>query len=407
MNEFALQHPPSQPACVNRQALSCLRLTNFRNYASAALQITDGAVVLYGANGAGKTNIMEAISLLAPGRGLRSAAKSALYRQDSTSNSYPSETDNAGVPPLWAVYAELQTPHGHSVIGTSAHPDNPDASRQVRIDHNPASQTALSAHCAISWLTPQMDGLFLGAASQRRRFLDRLALCFDRAHAGRVSRFEKSWRQRNKLLSEPAYDEIWVTSLEQQLAETGVAIMATRMQLLAEICAQSALLGSHFPTVSGYLNGDVADWLEQGMPAIDIEDRIIHTAKARRQAGEFSMPGPQETDLCMEVLGKPAALASTGEQKALLISMVLAHARLQQQRFSLPSILLLDDVAAHLDPNRRAELFTLCSELDAQIWYSGTDRSIFSALTASAEFIAVENGQLTRETGSSQTIQTG
>lgn len=389
MNEFAMQQSLPEQTCSNRQAVRHLRLTGFRNYRSQQLHIRAGAVVLYGANGAGKTNIMEAVSLLAPGRGLRAAAKSALaYKPPQSSENVAHEM------PQWAVYAEVDTPDGERHIGTSSHPENPEASRRVKIDQASSTQLALAEICAISWLTPQMDGLFLGSSGQRRRFLDRLAIAFDAAHAGRVNKFEKAWRQRNKLLAEPPYDEIWVASLEQLLAETGVAIMASRLQLLADICATSQNLHGHFPSVSGYLSGDVARWLADGLPAIDIEDRIIQIAAERRKAGEFSMPGPQESDVCLKVLGQQAALASTGEQKALLISIVIAHAQLQRHRLSGAPILLLDDVAAHLDVERRAELFALCSELEAQIWYSGTDREIFSALEKNAQFIAVENGHL-------------
>lgn len=385
-----MQQSLSEQPGSNRQVVHHLRLTGFRNYLSQQIDIRSGTVVLHGPNGAGKTNIMEAVSLLAPGRGLRGAAKTAFGYQPPQP-AQPSYNESA----QWAVYAEVNSGLGYHKIGTSSHPENFDAPRRVKIDHTASSQLALADICAISWLTPQMDGLFLGSGGQRRKFLDRLAIAFDPAHAGRVNKFEKAWRQRNKLIAEPPFDEVWIASLEQVLAETGVAIMASRIQLLSDICATSEQLGGHFPSVSGYLSGQVADWLAQGLPAIDIEDRIIQMAAQNRKRGDFSMPGPHESDMCLTVLGQQAAQASTGEQKALLISTVMAHAQLQRHRLSTALIILLDDVAAHLDETRRAELFALCSELDAQIWYSGTDRSIFSALEQKAQFIAVENGRLT------------
>ena len=385
-----MQHPLADYLPSNKLAISHLRLVRFRNYMQCQLEVGEGPVVLCGPNGAGKTNLMEAISLLAPGRGLRSAPKTAFgYQADQ------SRIETSDHLAIWSVFAQLATSDGLRHVGTASHPENPEASRIVRIDDKTSSQTQLGSICAVNWLTPQMDGLFLGPASQRRRFIDRLSMSFDQAHAGRVSRFEKAWRQRNKILSEPPFDNAWVSSLEQILAETGVAIMATRLQLLSDLCEVSAQMDSPFPRIAGHLDGKLAQMLSSGKPAIDVEDYIIETAQQNRQAGLHAMPGPHESDLHLEFSGQHVCHASTGEQKALLISMVLAHAQLQHNRLSLAPILLLDDVAAHLDEDRRHALFEMCAGLDSQIWYSGADKSAFAALGNDAQFITVEQGSLT------------
>ena len=388
-----MQHPLADYLPTHKLAISHLRLASFRNYLQCQLDIGDGPIVLNGSNGAGKTNLMEAISLLAPGRGLRAAPKQAFGYQAENN----SRQDKAAVA-SWSVFAQLMTADGQRDIGTSSHPENPDASRLIRIDNKTASQSQLGSICAVSWLTPQMDGLFLGPASQRRRFLDRLSMSFDQAHAGRVNRFEKAWRQRNKILSEPPFDDAWLCSLEQILAETGVAIMATRLQLLSDLCDVSAQMDSPFPRISGYLDGTLAQMLSSGKPAIDVEDYIIDTAMHNRRSAIYTMPGPHESDMHLEFHGQHVCHASTGEQKALLISMVLAHAQLQHNRLSLAPILLLDDVVAHLDDDRRYALFGLCAELESQIWYSGADKSAFVALGDDAQFITIEQGSLTDQT---------
>ena len=233
-----------------------------------------------------------------------------------------------------------------------------------------------------------MDGLFIGSPSARRRFIDRLAIAFDPAHSGRLTRYEKTWRERARLLADGHADEKWCISLEKTLAETGIAISATRSALIEDINRESQNLKSSFPVVSAKLTGKAADWLADGYPAIAIEDRILYEARQNRLAKASHMPGPHETDLAVTFKGQSAHLASTGEQKALMIAMVLAHAVLQDKRLGRPPILLLDDVAAHLDPMSREELFSLCSDISGQIWYSGLTHA-FSALCQTAQFINV------------------
>ena len=395
------QHTSSQAGgCDHHSLISCLHtlhIRGFRNYLSAELGVQAKAIVLTGPNGAGKTNLLEAVSMLAPGRGLRRAQRGEIGYLDpahasATTDAHPSADLQSS---NWSVFAEVTGPEGFAAVGTGQAPDQPDAPRRVvKVNGVASAQTDLARLVTLSWLTPQMDGLFIGAPSARRRFIDRLAISFDPAHSGRLSRYEKAWRERARLLNDGQADENWCASLEKILAETGIAISATRSALIEDINRESGLLASSFPVVKAHLTGQAADWLDAGLPAIDIEDRILLAARQNRQAGLSHMPGPHETDLSLIYKGQSAHLASTGEQKALMIAMILAHAVLQDKRLGRPPILLLDDVAAHLDPARRAELFSLCSELSGQVWYSGVDAQAFSALHDQAQFIAVADGQL-------------
>ena len=370
--------------------LNKLHLQTFRNYKMAELDLEGDSVVLTGPNGAGKTNLLEAVSMLAPGRGLRRARREELgYLGDQQQT----ETDCQIT--AWSVFADLNGPKGFASVGTGCLADQPERSRRaVKINGVNASQADLAQAVTLSWLTPQMDGLFIGSPSVRRRFIDRLAIAFDPAHSGRLTRYEKVWRERVRLLADGDADDKWYISLEKTLAETGIAISATRSELIEDINRESEHLISSFPRVRASLIGQAADWLAEGRPAIEIEERILYTARQNRLAKANNMPGPHETDLVMIYKGQSAHLASTGEQKALMIAMVLAHAILQDKRLGRPPILLLDDVVAHLDPARRAELFSLCSDLSGQIWYSGVDTHAFSALSQTAQFINVSHGQL-------------
>ena len=378
-----LPPPPEQGAAAEITAIRHLRLTNFRNYAQLEVKTDAKAVVLTGVNGAGKTNLLEAVSLLAPGRGLRRAAREEVGYRAALSDASAS----------WSVFAELMGHDGPCQVGTGIS-ETMEKGRAIRINHAPATQGDLLETLSLSWLTPQMDGLFLASPSQRRRFLDRLAITFDPAHNGRLLRYEKAWRERNHMLQEQIRDEGWLQAIEQLLAETGVALMATRTQMLADICRISQSQDSQFPQISGHMTGPVAEGLAAGEPAIDIEDKILSVARQNRLAGESSMPGAHDADFALLYKGRPAHLASTGEQKALLISMILAHAHLQHQRLNRPPILLLDDVVAHLDEGRRRELFALCQHMAAQTWYSGADADAFDEIKDIAAHFCIEDGQL-------------
>jgi DNA replication and repair protein RecF len=355
-----------------------LQLHAFRNYREAALRDLEGGfVVLSGANGVGKTNILEAVSLLSPGRGLR-AAKMADLR-----NRQMPEGVN------WSIASVVESAVGEVKIGTGSR----DERRVARVNGvDLKAQADLSEYVSCVWLTPQMDGLFIDAASERRRFFDRLVYAFDPAHAGRVTRYESVMSQRSKLLKGQREDGVaadpqWLSSLEATMAETGVAIAAARVQALESLSAHlgAILKSAAFPVSRMALAGGIEDQL-QLMPALEAEDRMRERlASCRHHDADMggAIVGPHRTDLQVSYADKnmPAAQCSTGEQKALLTGIVLAHAvRTAQLRDAAP-ILLLDEVAAHLDEARRASLFAILRDLKSQVFVTGTDAGVFSGLT--------------------------
>ena len=363
--------------------LSRLRLQNFRNYPSAELSIGSGQMVILGDNGAGKTNLLEAVSLLAPGRGLRRAkAEQIVFSQPST----PLESRRTD----WAVAATLQSDHGSVDLGTGIMPDSQGGGRVMRLEGSTVSQAEIGNYLAVSWITPQMDGIFIDAPAARRRFLDRLVIAFDPAHIGRMSRYEKALRQRAHLLAEGQGDAAWFGALEAVLAETAVAVTAARQSLIKALNDEAENGWFGFPGVELRLEGDVESWLGT-MPALAVEDGIMAAARRAREAGEVTIPGPHGSDFqaihCAS--RNPAILASTGQQKAMLIAVILAHARLQDRRLGRVPVMLFDDIAAHLDADRRAALFDAMQTLGGQCWYSGTDAAQFSALRQSADYVKI------------------
>ncbi|MDR3518824.1 MAG: DNA replication/repair protein RecF [Azospirillaceae bacterium] len=378
-------------------AVSRLTLSQFRCYEQARLTVPPGPVVLTGPNGAGKTNLLEALSLLAPGRGLRRARLSQMARLGA-----PGATG-------WAVAATVETPFGPVEIGTGQ--DGVSSERRLlRIDgQSVRGQARLAAHVAVVWLTPQMDRLFLEGPSGRRRFLDRLAFGFDPAHAGRLSRYESVLRERGRLLRDGSRDAAWLAALEDQMATTGIAVACARRDMVERLrigCAQA--LGP-FPRASLALDGVVDRWLAE-RPALVAEDLFrAALAAARGQDsghggadGASAAVGPHRSDLVVHWQGDddrriPAELCSTGEQKALLIAIVLANTRLMAvERGHLP-LLLLDEVAAHLDPLRRRALFAELLDLGAQAWLTGTEDTVFSDLRGVAAFWRVEAARLRQD----------
>jgi DNA replication and repair protein RecF len=368
-----------------------LTLTNFRNYESATLELGPEPVVLAGANGSGKTNLLEAVSLLAPGQGLRRAAYADIARTTGDGS--------------WSVAAKVHTDLGAVDIGTgiAAGAENA-AGRIVRIDGvtKPGSGV-LADYVEVAWLTPAMDGLFTGPGSERRRFLDRLILCFDAEHGRRASRFERAMQQRNRLLSDDVRDHARFQGLEDVMAETGVAIAAARAEAAAALGVISERRrardqASAFPwaviRVEGTLEVDLGS-----KPALDVEERYkaaLRTGRERDRAAGRTLEGPHRSDLLVEHGPKamPARLCSTGEQKALLLGLVLSHAELTAERQSgRAPILLLDEVTAHLDAARRAALFEEILAIGTQAWMTGTDAEAFSALGGRARFLAVEEGR--------------
>lgn len=368
-----------------------LSLTRFRSYRAASFRIDGNPVALSGANGAGKTNVLEAISFLSPGRGLRRATLTDVAENEGDGS--------------WAVSAEIDGALGLATLGTGIEPateTGPATSRKCRIDREPVtSAAAFGDHIRIVWLTPAMDGLFLGAASERRRFLDRLVLAIDPAHTGRVAALERSLRSRNRLLEQPRPDTHWLDAIEHETAELAVGVAAGRIEttgrLAAAIAARAA--ASHFPAASLALDG----WMENALAqqaAVDVEDQYRHRlreGRARDAAAGRTLDGPHLTDLDVAYAPKamPAREASTGEQKALLIGLVLAHAGLVADMTGIRPILLLDEVAAHLDPDRRAALFSELEALGAQSWLTGADPAAFAALGTGAALFGVADGALT------------
>ena len=401
------QDPAARPAAQPAVWLARLALSEFRCYRAAVLEAHAGPVVLCGPNGAGKTNLLEAVSLLAPGRGLRRARLSDMRRQAAGSEEAEGEADAAAG---WAVAARVATPEGPREIGTGRDPGagqdpGPREGRQVerrvvKIDGALVrGQQGLGEILSMVWLTPQMDGLLREGPGGRRRFLDRLVYGFDPAHAGRVAAYEQSLRERARLLKLGRADDAWLSALEDSMARHGTAIAAARRTLVARLNAACAEQGSAFPAAGLALEGETEAWLEAG-PALLAEDRLRERlAAARRDDGESggASAGPHRADLAVRHLTRetPAALCSTGEQKALLLSIVLAHARLLTLERGAAPLLLLDEVAAHLDPARRGALYEEIRGLGAQAWLTGTELSVFAPLGDAAQFVRVENATLT------------
>lgn len=385
-------NPISQPAQASPQAwIRRLGLSRFRNYHDLDLMLDERMVILIGPNGAGKTNIMEAVSLMAPGRGLRRAKREQLMLNgEAHKRPAAAFSDNW----RWAISCEAVTEFGAFRAGTGEEVNQDNGRRVIRLDGVNASQAALAERLAISWLTPDMDSVLAGSPSERRRFLDRLVIAFDPAHAGRLSRYERGMRQRNRLLEDGAEDR-WLAAVEQELAETGVAIIAARQTMGDALDQEAAMPVVGFPAARLRITGLAETWLHD-MPAVDVEDRIRSAARSQRQLGEITMPGPHNSVLEVRHsdTGQMAETSSTGEQKSLVISVILAHARLQNQRLSRPPILLLDDIVSHLDAERRLALFALTSALPGQVWFSGTDSISFAPISREANVIHLDKGQL-------------
>ncbi len=367
-----------------------LTLTHFRNYRAAGLETQADMVALVGPNGAGKTNCLEAISFLSPGRGLRRATLEDV-------------ADNQG-DGSWAVSAQVEGALGLATLGTGIDAPSADSpvSRRCRIDREPAaSATAFGDHIRMVWLTPAMDGLFMGAASERRRFFDRLVLAIDSEHSSRVSALDRSLRSRNRLLEVRNYDDHWCDAIERETAELAVAVAASRGQTAARLIEmlRARAEASAFPSAHIALDG----WMENALvnePATSVEDRyrrILRDNRPRDAIAGRTTDGPHLTDLQVVYAPKsmPARDASTGEQKALLIGLVLAHATLVAEMTGIVPLLLLDEVVAHLDPVRRAALFGELAKLGAQVWLTGADPAAFTELGATGEVFDVENGRVT------------
>lgn len=381
----------------DRAAVVRLMLTDYRNYEHARLTPEGRCVVLTGANGAGKTNILEAVSFLAPGRGLRRAKLSEVTRAEPGSEGVPEAAGGRS----WAVAARLISADGEIDVGTGIDPDaaGPRERRIVRVDgHTERAQSVLAEHSAVTWLTPQMDGLFIDGPGGRRRFLDRLIFASDPAHAGRVSAYEQAMRERARLLADRGLnaDGGWLAALESTMAEKGMAVAAARRDMIGRLAAFIGAQSGPFPGAELSLSGGPEAWLDNG-PALAAEERfrdVLRTDRGTDAADGRTRSGPHRTDLEVRhaVKGREAALCSTGEQKALLIALVLAHARMQAAEQGRRPILLLDEVVAHLDVERRGALFELIAELGTQAWMTGTDPQLFEGMRGRARFYTVADG---------------
>ncbi|HEX8535498.1 MAG TPA: DNA replication/repair protein RecF [Allosphingosinicella sp.] len=390
--------------------LTRLSLTDFRSYADALIAPGAGLVILTGDNGAGKTNVLEAVSLLSPGRGLRGASLSEIARSDGPGGfavaarltiPLPGREGSGVGAAAGGFGAEdegplrsppLPQPHpsqeGSFVdIGTGATPTAPER-RQVRINGAQASATSLAEWLSVLWLTPAMDRLFLEGAGGRRRFLDRLVLALEPAHAVHAARYEAAMRARNKLLAEEGPDPGWLSALEARLVEHGIAMAEARAAAVAALSERLAD-APEGPFARAGLS-------LQGWHPADPEafSRELAAGRPRDAAAGRTLAGPHRTDMNVTHLGKgqPAERCSTGEQKALLLGLVLAHADLVADRAGRRPILLLDEVAAHLDPFRRRALFERLAAAGGQVWMTGTERALFEGADGSATMLEVRDG---------------
>jgi DNA replication and repair protein RecF len=366
-------------------AIQRIVLQDFRSYAALQIDIAAEPVVLAGPNGAGKTNLLEALSFLAPGRGLRRAKLGEIDRRGGGA---------------WTLSVHLATADGLVQIGTGRDTASESGERRIlRIDGAPAkTQADLAKLASLVWLTPQMDRLFIEGASARRRFLDRLVLGFDPEHSNALSAYERAMRERLHLLRQGPADASWLTALEETMAAQGVAIAAARRDTALRIDQACAANVGPFPRARLAMAGEVEAALG-AMPALAAEEALRQRfAEQRRIDAEAGITtyGPHRSDLLVEHVGNgmPAPQCSTGEQKALLLAILLAQARLLAAARGAAPLMLLDEVAAHLDAERRAALFAELLDLKSQAWLTGTDAALFAALRGGARFFAVNEARL-------------
>ena len=398
-----------QNQTVEKSGIIRLTLTDFRNYPFLRIEAPLKPVIVTGENGAGKTNILEAISFLTPGRGLRGARLADIKRITPalvTSEYQPMEIANTS----WAVSATVQQGEDEIDIGTAAEKSVRETSdddvksferRIVKINNQKvSSQAELGAYFSAVWLTPQMDRLFRGGSQPRRSFLDRLVYAFDLEHAKRTASFEHLYREWYQLLKSGRHDNTWLSSLEEQMSGLGVAIAAARREQIAKL---NSFIEHEpddiFPNVSMELDGKIEKLLDK-MPAVEVEDAYMQMLKSQRKNVLYNdtVDGINRTDFKVYYKKKrmPAELCSTGEQKSLLISIILAQSKCQTLHQGFAPVLLLDEVAAHLDDVKREALLEKLRELQVQAWITSTDPELFSSLTGEALFLNVKNNQVCR-----------
>jgi len=382
--------PLSNPAACAGTGVVRLMLTDFRNYEHLRLDTDLRPVVLAGPNGAGKTNILEALSFLTPGRGLRGSRLSEVGRR--------TPEENSGRP--WAIAADIETPAGTVRVGTGVEA-GAEERRAVHIDGKAVRGTAaLADYLAAIWVTPAMDRLFTDTPGERRRFLDRLVTALDSEHASRCAAYDQAYRRRTRLFRDGVTDAAWYDALEDTLARYGVAVAAARRDLIARLNDALSSADGPFPAAHLRLSGLVDDCLN-AHAAVDAEDELRRELESSRCAWTAgSEPpvtqGPNRSDMNVTMLstGRQASECSTGEQKALLLSIILAHVALQAQVRGQSPLLLLDEVVAHLDEDRRQHLFDRILSAGAQAWLTGTDASIFAGLGDDAQILNVTSGTI-------------
>lgn len=391
-DESAGSTPVSRTLSGKAASLSRLTLTNFRNYAHLTLELDSTPVVLTGANGAGKTNLLEAVSLLTPGRGMRRAKVTDIDRAVPDSSN--------PIPLSWAVSATLQQPDGEEVqVGTGRDADaalTGTDRRLVRIDGTTSPQNALADVLGVVWLTPQLDQLFQEGQSARRKFFDRLVYSFESDHASHVNAYELAMRERNQLLQDRRNDAAWFAALEQKMAEHAVVVAAYRLQMAERLNAVIAESPRAFPKATLEISGTVENMLLAGMTAVEAEGRFRDVLAASRiEDGYAGRTGQgvhrSEWLVFHQLKGMEAAQCSTGEQKAVMLSIVLAQARARAMWGQSAPILLLDEVVAHLDLKRRAELADELLDIGVQAWLTGTDAETFGHLASKAQFFSVSD----------------
>ena len=353
-----------------------ISLKNFRNHKSLNLNLKNSSILIYGGNGSGKTNILEAISLLSQGKGLRKANIENFLNQE---NIHSNENKT------WGVNVDFVGPNGQFNIGTGLNKNGLNKSRIAKVNSDYAPLSSLGEILNISWITPQLCILILSSMSEKRRFIDRLTLSIDSSHLNRVYKYNKLFRQRNKILMQPNSDKTWLDTIETQISELSISIIARRLDLLEELEnlynfeLKNNHLTEHFPSVGIIINGKIEKLLQE-KPAIEVEDYIKSELKKSRFDYELSVSGPNNSiiEIFNRTNNKNLDTSSTGEQKLILISIILSHARLLNDKFNMAPILLLDDIIEHLDNKHRTALFIEVSKHKAQSWFTSTSMDAFS-----------------------------
>lgn len=364
-----------------------MNLTQFRSYGSMTLDCESRPVVLTGENGAGKTNLLEALSFFAPGRGLRSCKLSQVCRTEGELQS-----------PAWYAAIKLEMEGGLISLGTGYEADlhRRSEKRLIKINGEMAkAQSALTDFMSVQWLTPQMDGLFQEGASERRKFLDRLIYTFDPQHSRRIYRYDHALRERSRLLKQGMRDPHWLKALEETMAGEGVAIAYARQEAVDLLEEASGWAIGIFPQASLRLIGAIDQWIQEGISALEVEDRLrISLEQSRSEDAEqgSAKEGPHRTDMVATYKdkGRLASSCSTGEQKAMLLSLIMASIRVQTLHQKGVPLVLLDEVVAHLDEGRREALYEEIKNLQMQVWMTGTDCSMFAPLKDAAQYFMVE-----------------